>query len=268
MKQFLSTIVILLTLIFPTVSWGSVDGKGVICGEKKEEEYGTFYPHYFIFNKGKVREKYLYSEGDFIKSYEYKKFTYETTSTEIKWDDLIYGGKVFYSLNRKDLSLTKKFPTKSTTDKCTVFSEKEIIEEVDRLINVYLSELYEIMGGLDGKGIVCGEKIDDYPSFYFFKDGKVQKTDFKSINDKIITEKVGSSSYRTHTNNVVFSFNGRYELNRKELIIKFKDKSIDGGHQQYQQCKVYSEKELMREVNKLIGVLQSELDNSLKDNKI
>lgn len=276
MKQFLSTIVILLTLIFPTVSWGSVDGKGVICGEKKEWESGdTSYPSFFIFKREKVKINLIMSEGDLIKVFEMKTSPFEITPTEIKWEWVEtskYGGvELYYSLNRKDLSFTtvngKKSPQKSIPKKCKVFSEKELIEEVNRLINVYQSELYEIMDGLDGKGIICYEKINDYPSFYLFKNGLVQKNNFKYVNDKIITEEVERpTNYRTNTNNVKFFIDGSYQLNRKDLTMK-----INEGIERYfnqQKCKVYSEKELIREVNKLIEVFQSELDNSVKDNKI
>ena len=38
MKQILSTIVILLTLLLPTVSWGGVDGKGIFCKLSEEKD--------------------------------------------------------------------------------------------------------------------------------------------------------------------------------------------------------------------------------------
>ena len=96
MKQFLSTIVILLTLIFPTVSWGSVDGKGVICGDEipivisifpsspKKQKVSLLT---FEYSDEEIKEVYLDS--------------YETNLDEI----IVYGKNNTYVLNRRNFEL-------------------------------------------------------------------------------------------------------------------------------------------------------------------
>jgi hypothetical protein len=128
-------------------------------------------------------------------------------------------------------------------------------------------------GGVDGKGVICGEKQKWfggrflYPTIYKFRDGFVKFGGFTFKNDKIIHTEGTSVEYELSSSTIsweVGSFMGNttsYKLNRKNLRLKMS--SIDPIN-----CKVYSEVELMKQINIMIKEFQKELDESLNENKL
>jgi hypothetical protein len=128
-------------------------------------------------------------------------------------------------------------------------------------------------GGVNGKGVICDRNDErlKYPFFLLFKDGYVHHNGITDKDDKIVTTKGRIFSYETTSDEIVWFFETViegppmiYSLNRKNLILTVNYKDIKLPHI----CRVFSEEELIEEVNKLIGVLQSKLDSSLKENKI
>ena len=119
MKQTLSIIVILFCLIFPSLSWGNVVGKGLICFMSPIEDYGwRFFENSVSMYGWRVRnDKFVFLE---LEQYP----NYRTHSDKIFWGN----DHINYSLNRKNLKLTVQFlkPTKSEReDNCEVYPSNE-----------------------------------------------------------------------------------------------------------------------------------------------
>ena len=154
MKKIIS--IIIISLFYSIPSYGSVDGKGIICkcldcnlnhldpssylADKKPTEIG------FHFKINKVAIYYLSKIGDNIKVSENlqttlrKKKKFHLDQDEINWtykDSLnIYA----YVLDRKTLILSKMNITKTTTlnrRKCKAYSEIEFFKNMNLLSEKY-----------------------------------------------------------------------------------------------------------------------------------
>tara|TARA_B100001109_G_scaffold201151_1_gene167849 strand:+ start:54 stop:557 length:504 start_codon:yes stop_codon:yes gene_type:complete len=156
MKKILPIIFIILFQPFPT--FGSVDGKGIICKcldcKLEHLDPSSYMPNNipteigFHFKINKVAIYYIRKIGDKIEVGENiqttlrKKKRFLSDENEIKWtykDSLnIYA----YSLDRKTLILSKMNITKTkkyNTRKCEPFSEIEFFNKMNKL-----SENYQI----------------------------------------------------------------------------------------------------------------------------
>ena len=133
MKQSVSTIIILLTLLFPTVSWGGVDGKGVLCENKDETVDGYFFSDTLVTNY----EFTLSSNEKFeIKKNDNGEFVLK--SNLIHW--VVY--PFIYTVDRKTLQL--KMTDSNTLYQyffdCEVYSKLEFFEKLEKIKNQYQSK--------------------------------------------------------------------------------------------------------------------------------
>ena len=154
MKKLLITTLILLIQSYP--SFGSVDGKGIICKcldcKLEHLDPSSYMPNNvpteigFHFKINKVAIYYIRKIGDKIKVGENiqttlrKKKRFLSDENEIKWtykDSLnIYA----YSLYRKTLIISKMNITKTkkfNTRKCEAFSEIEFFNKMNKLSENY-----------------------------------------------------------------------------------------------------------------------------------
>ena len=140
MKFIVSITTVLFFLLTSSVSWGSVDGKGVICDRNDGK---LEYPFFLIFRDGYVHHNGITDKNDIIVTTKGRIFLYETTSEEIVWffETVIEGPPMIYSLNRKNLILTVNYKDLKLPHICRVFSEEELIGEVSKLIGILQSEL-------------------------------------------------------------------------------------------------------------------------------
>ena len=137
MKQTLSIIVVIFTLIFPSLSWGNVDGKGLICGTKEKLKYGYIYPSFYIFEFGYVFNNGIMEKDGIIVTTEGMVQKYETTTSIIRWKI----GDLISTLDRKSLVLQSRVGEGELNHQCKVFTKEDLIEEVNKLVKMYQTEL-------------------------------------------------------------------------------------------------------------------------------
>ena len=92
MKHLLSTITILFILLTSTVSWGSVDDKGVIC----DDDVG------FYFDDGQVEQYFVKKINDSYEVFIRKHGKFWTTEDKISWNFRDF----LHELNRETLVLS------------------------------------------------------------------------------------------------------------------------------------------------------------------
>ena len=103
MKHILSTVTVLFILLTSSVSWGSLDGKGVFCDNGEVGEKNI--THFVSFNGGGLD---LYgirkTKDDQFESYvtNVVKLDYTSTADEIRWSSLSHR----YTLYRKTLMIS------------------------------------------------------------------------------------------------------------------------------------------------------------------
>ena len=157
MKKLFIITLILLIQSFP--SFGSVDGKGIVCKcldcKLEHLDPSSYMPNNipteigFHFKINKVAIYYISKIGDKIKVSENiqttlrKKKRFYINEDEIEWtykDSLnIYA----YTLDRKTLILTQKNITKTETynlRKCEAFSEIDFFKNMDKLSEIYQND--------------------------------------------------------------------------------------------------------------------------------
>ena len=130
MKQILKTIVISLTLLLPTVCWGGVDGKGIMCETQR-----------LFFNDNKVTKYGFKTINDKVKITTTFNVAYYLSENYIEW----YAFSFHHLLNRQTLKLSIT-NTKGDMDtyECEVNSESEFFEELERSKKHYQSEYDEV----------------------------------------------------------------------------------------------------------------------------
>lgn len=145
MRQILSTITVFFVLLTSPVSWGSPNGKGILCGEKVVIDGEVQrYPMYFIFSNNKVTRYHFDHDDKTVSTIELGVTLIDhENKREIGWTN--YGGiMIIFTLNRKTLILTRKIYGRGIDEfKCEVFSKEKLLEKVDSLIKQYQTELDE-----------------------------------------------------------------------------------------------------------------------------
>ena len=141
MKCFFSAVAISVTLLFPSVGWGNVDGNGVIC-ERITERNRHPYPKFFIFENGVVQHNAITVSNDVIIATNGKTFPYTTTPSTISWVTPLVSndGFISYTLNRENLSLKLVYKGIVKISECDVFPKEILTEKVDALMKYFQSE--------------------------------------------------------------------------------------------------------------------------------
>ena len=132
MKHILSTVTVLFILLTSSVSWGSLDGKGVFCDNGEVGEKNI--THFVSFNGGGLD---LYgirkTKDDQFESYvtNIYKLTYTSTADEIRWYSLthrytLYRKTLMISVNRGD----KRLPI----IQCEVHTSEKILSLLNRRV--------------------------------------------------------------------------------------------------------------------------------------
>lgn len=144
MKHTLSTLTVLFILLTSSVSWGSVDGNGVICRDKTEKESNRDYPHFFIFENGMVHFNGITNRNDIVITTKGSEiYPYRTSPSTISWyvPMVAYEDEYLsYTLNRKDLSLKTVWRGNEGIDECEVYPTKILMEKISEMLIDYQSE--------------------------------------------------------------------------------------------------------------------------------
>jgi len=141
MKHTLSTLTVLFILLTSSMSWGSVNGKGVICEEDTEPKWFS-YPFLFIFENGMVHHNGILVNNDVVIKTKGDIVPFKTSPSKISWNNMGTNNDVrlTYTLNRKDLSLNIMMTEQTKKLKCKVYPTKILVEKVDRMIEYFQSE--------------------------------------------------------------------------------------------------------------------------------
>ncbi|MDB3880004.1 hypothetical protein N9315_02700 [Alphaproteobacteria bacterium] len=141
MKNILSTLTVLFILLTSSMSWGSVDGNGVICEETTESKWFP-YPFFLIFEYGTVHHKGVKVKNDVIIKTKGDVLRYKTSPSTISWHNVVEDDelRLTHILNRKDLSLKILFNKQTLNLECEVYPTKILMEKVDRMIEHFQSE--------------------------------------------------------------------------------------------------------------------------------
>jgi len=124
MKQFLSIIVILLTLLLPTVSWGSVQNKGLICFVDDE-----MVGYWFISNKTFEKSIIIRISDNFVIKTEEKKI-YVIDENQILLEGFV--SEMLFTVNRKTLKVSDW--RDDIVGFCDVYSDKE--KHFDKMVDI------------------------------------------------------------------------------------------------------------------------------------
>lgn len=126
MKHTLSTITLLFVLLTSSVSWGSVDGKALKCGEKSSLGPFNFYPVFYEFRDSSVIGLSLMVEDGKVFLDRGFPIKYSTTTQTVEW---ISGYSPFqntFVLDRKSLILTASQGSLESSKNCVVFDSKDL----------------------------------------------------------------------------------------------------------------------------------------------
>lgn len=131
MKQTLSTVIIILTFLLPTVSLGDVNGKGIFCLSSEEDPYDPIRRHLsekenvYIFQNGMV-EVFWINKRETTYVIERKSLGPILVGPDfIKWGYL----KRDYNLNRKTLNLS----VRGGTYNCEAGTDDYMIKKLEHL---------------------------------------------------------------------------------------------------------------------------------------
>lgn len=146
MKYILSIFTTVFVLLTSSVSWGSVDGKGIFCKLNDERDFdGVYYSKEkgFFFEDGKVTINSICRRNDRFQKCKnnFDPISYQTNSKTISWEDILYG----YTLNRENLTLIMDSSFKEKPlYMCEVFNGKnEYQKKIDLEIQKYQSDYNE-----------------------------------------------------------------------------------------------------------------------------
>ena len=142
MKNLISLFTVLFILLTSSVSWGSVDGKGLMCRDKPIENDSKHYPYFLIFENGTVKYNEIKVSNDIVITTNSSTTPYSTSLSTINWYVPHFFGteEVLYTLNRKDLSLKQTFNDVTIIHFCEVFPKELLMEIMNELLKLYQSE--------------------------------------------------------------------------------------------------------------------------------
>jgi hypothetical protein len=143
MRHTLSTLTVLFILLTSSMSWGSVDGNGVICRDKTEKKSNRDYPKFLIFENGMVHLNGITNRNDIVITTKGKILPYSTSPSTISWyiPMVAYEDEYLsYTLNRKDLSLKTVWRGNEGIDVCEVYPTKILMEKISEMLIDYQSE--------------------------------------------------------------------------------------------------------------------------------
>ena len=135
MKFIVSITTVLFVLLTSSVSWGSIDGKGIVCEDEYENKENYF------FNDTSVTSYYFqlsFNEKIEIEKNYNRKYGFNENRIDWVFD------KFFISLNRQTLKLTI---TDTNIDKkfydCDVYSKSKFFQNLEKTKKQYQSEYDE-----------------------------------------------------------------------------------------------------------------------------
>ena len=131
MKHILSTVTVLFILLTSSVSWGSVDGKGIECKKYNGDTVR------FSFNDKKVLKYGFKVIEDKVEITTLYKEHYDLTNSYIYWGSYTFN----YTLNRKTLKLSITDPNNNEkTYHCEVYSYEVLIKNLREMVEQFQSE--------------------------------------------------------------------------------------------------------------------------------
>ena len=131
MKHTLSTLTILFILLTSSMSWGSVDGKGIECKKYNGDTVR------FSFNDKKVLKYGFKVIEDKVEITTLYKEHYDLTNSYIYWGSYTFN----YTLNRKTLKLSITDPNNNEkTYHCEVYSYEVLIKNLREMVEQFQSE--------------------------------------------------------------------------------------------------------------------------------
>ena len=131
MKHILSTLTVLFILLTSSVSWGSVDGKGIECKKYNGDTVR------FSFNDKKVLKYGFKVIEDKVEITTLYKEHYDLTNSYIYWGSYTFN----YTLNRKTLKLSITDPNNNEkTYHCEVYSYEVLIRNLREMVEQFQSE--------------------------------------------------------------------------------------------------------------------------------
>ena len=141
MKNIFSTLTVLFILLTSTVSWGNVDGNGVICEETSEPKWFP-YPFFLIFENGMVHHNGILADNDVLITTKGDTVRYTTSPSKISWNifNTDRGTLLTYTLNRKDLSFEISLNKEKKELQCEVYPTEILIEKINEMLRGYQSE--------------------------------------------------------------------------------------------------------------------------------
>ena len=146
MKHTLSTLTVLFILFSSSMSWGNVDGNGVICSYKIEKKSIRDYPFFLIFENGMVHQNGIMNRNDIVITTKGKIYPYSTSPSTISWyaPMVAYEDEhMSYTLNRKDLSLKLVWRDNEKISECEVYPTKILMKKINEMLIDYQSEYDE-----------------------------------------------------------------------------------------------------------------------------
>ena len=131
MRSILSTLTVLFILLTSSVSWGSVDGKGIECKKYNGDTVR------FSFNDKKVLKYGFKVIEDKVEITTLYKEHYDLTNSYIYWGSYTFN----YTLNRKTLKLSITNPNNNEkTYHCEVYSYEVLIKNLREMVEQFQSE--------------------------------------------------------------------------------------------------------------------------------
>ena len=145
MKHLLSSITVLFILLTSTVSWGSVDGKGVFC-----DSYQQIPSYYFLFKNGRVEQYWIVQFDDYFKRH--KNHPNDTRKWSSTTDEIFWTiGEMEYRLDREKLMLRKYRIDKNRNQKFEQHNSVkcEVLSSTDDFFILLHSKIEKLQNELD-----------------------------------------------------------------------------------------------------------------------